>query len=69
MKIQVLPSKIQKEPNIFINDLHAYALLGLPKIQRAKDDVHFSADGYAYLAQKVAEEIAAALPKGSNKKD
>lgn len=47
---------------VVTNDLHAYALLGLPSIQKAYGDVHFTAEGYVYLGKQVAREIYAILP-------
>ncbi|BDS07240.1 hypothetical protein NT6N_22800 [Oceaniferula spumae] len=62
IKYNAIAAKIMKEHDISINDLHSFALKGLPKIQKGKGDVHFTAEGSAYLAQKVAQEISAALP-------
>ncbi len=45
------------------NDLHSYALLALPGIQKADGDVHFTDEGYVYLGEQVAQEIAAVLPE------
>ena len=52
-----------KENGIVINDLHSHALLKLPAIQIRKGDVHFTEQGYDYLAEKVALEISSALAK------
>lgn len=46
-----------KKHGIPINDLHAHALRKLPGIMKAPGDVHYTPEGYAYLAEKVAEEI------------
>ncbi|WP_342803688.1 SGNH/GDSL hydrolase family protein [Pontiella sulfatireligans] len=46
---------------IRINDLHSHALLKLPEVQKKKGDVHFTNEGYIYLAGKVAQEIAAVI--------
>jgi len=57
-----IAAKIMKKPGIVINDLHSHALLKLPEIQKKKGDVHFTQQGYAYLAEKVAHEIQLTLP-------
>lgn len=51
---------VMEKAAIPINDLHSHALARLPEIQRPAD-VHFSAPGSAYLAEKVAAEIEKAL--------
>jgi len=38
-------------------------LLKIPAIQKAKGDVHFTKEGYDYLALKVAQSIRSQLPK------
>ncbi|SMP78306.1 hypothetical protein SAMN06265222_12541 [Neorhodopirellula lusitana] len=62
VKYNSIAESIMEENEIQINDLHSYALKGLPEIQARKGDVHFTSKGYAYLAEQVAREIAAALP-------
>lgn len=56
-----IANEIMQQNGITINALHAHALEGLPEIQKAKGDVHFTAKGYTYLADQVAEVISAAL--------
>lgn len=56
-----IAATIMKKDGIRINDLYAHAILGLPKIQKGEGDVHFTAEGSAYLAEKVAQEILSAL--------
>ena len=51
--------EIMQENGIAINDLHAHALRKLPTIALKEGDVHFTAEGSAYLAEKVAESISA----------
>ncbi len=63
IKYNKIAGEIMKENNIAINNLHAHALLALPKIQIKKGDVHFTKNGYNHLAEKVAEEILKALKK------
>ena len=63
IKYNEIAGKIMKEHGIVINDLHSHALLKLPEIQKKKGDVHFTSQGYAYLAEKVAHEIELALPE------
>ena len=52
-----------KTSGIKINDLHAHALKKLPGIASGPGNVHYSSAGSAYLAEQVAEEISAELPK------
>jgi hypothetical protein len=56
-----IAAEIMKKNGIRIDDLYAYALTGLPEIQNGKGNVHFTAEGSAFLAAKVAEEISAVL--------
>lgn len=60
-------AKIMQANEIAINDLHAHALQQLPGIAVKPGDVHFTKKGYKHLAQKVAQEIAATLPKPTSK--
>ncbi|MCM8537337.1 MAG: SGNH/GDSL hydrolase family protein [Lentisphaeraceae bacterium] len=55
--------KIMTANDVKINQLHAHALLKLNEIQKAKGDVHYTLDGYKYLAQKVAQEIEQLIAK------
>jgi hypothetical protein len=54
--------KVMKENNIAVDDLYAFALPQLDKIQN-KADVHFSANGSKELAKQVVSTIEAALKK------
>jgi hypothetical protein len=54
--------KIMRKNHIVINDLFTHAQKKLPNISKKKGDVHFSKEGYAYLAKKVAAEITKQLP-------
>jgi hypothetical protein len=51
-----------KENQIATDDLYAFALPQLDKIQRPAN-VHYTADGYKELAKAVVESIEKALPK------
>lgn len=53
--------EIMRANDISINDLHSHALKKFPEIQIRKGDVHFTKEGYAYLAEKVVQEIQASL--------
>ncbi len=53
--------EIMTANGVVINDLHAHALLKHSDIQKKKGDVHYTPDGSAYLAEKVAAAISAAL--------
>ena len=61
IKYNLMASELMKKQGVAINDLHSYALLGLPGIQKKKGDVHFTAQGYAYLAEQVSQEIVLLL--------
>lgn len=63
LKYNKVAAEIMKKNEITINDLHAHALLKQADIQNKKGDVHYSKEGYAYLAQKVAHEIEVSLTK------
>ena len=63
LKYNQIAEEIMTANGVLINDLHSHALLKLPAIQLRKGDVHFTDEGYAYLGEKVAFEIAAALSK------
>ena len=54
-------ARVMKEFSVPVNDLNAYVAPVVAKLQRAHD-VHFGTEGSEFLARKVAEEIAAALP-------
>ncbi|GAA4444690.1 hypothetical protein GCM10023156_03340 [Novipirellula rosea] len=69
IKYNLIAESIMKKNGIRINDLHAHALQGLPEIQKQKGDVHFTSQGYAYLAARVALEIASALSAESSERE
>jgi lysophospholipase L1-like esterase len=49
--------KIMQRNNIKVNDLYCHALLKIPDIQTAPNNVHYTSEGYAYLAKQVADGI------------
>lgn len=51
---------VMKENGVMIDDLNSYMLPQLDKYQR-KGDVHFSQDGYQFLAKKVSDSLLKAL--------
>ncbi len=61
LKYNRIAEKIMLENGVRINDLHSHALLRYSEIQRQKGDVHYTTEGSAYLAEKVAHEISSAL--------
>lgn len=56
-KYNLIASDIMLANKVEINKLHSYALENIKNIQKGRGDVHFTKEGYRYLAQKVAEEI------------
>jgi hypothetical protein len=56
-----------KEHGVTINDLYAHAFPKLSQIQLPNGNVHFTAEGSNYLAEKVAASILKALGKSSKK--
>ena len=54
-------ARVMTSAGIKVNDLHAFCVPNLGEWQRPKD-VHFKPPGSAKLAEKVAGEIASALP-------
>lgn len=56
-----IAKKIMEDNGIDINDLNARVMPELDKLQKPKD-VHFTEEGSAFLAKRVAAEIEAALP-------
>lgn len=60
----VIAKKIMEANGVHINDLNAYISPQLDKMQKPKD-VHYTDEGSAFLAKKVAAEIEAVLPKPS----
>jgi acetyl esterase len=59
--------KIMKENGVMINDLHARAMKKLNQIQQPNGNVHFTAEGSEYLAEKVAARIQKAIRKSRQK--
>jgi acyl-CoA thioesterase-1 len=53
--------RVMDESHVAIDDLNAAVTPHLAEMQNPKD-VHYKPEGYAFLAGKVAESIAAALP-------
>ncbi len=56
-------ARVMKDAGVPTNDLHAHAQSKIKEIQLPAGNVHYTQDGYKYLAEKVAAEIEAALPK------
>jgi lysophospholipase L1-like esterase len=54
-------NRVMQENDVAINDLHAHILPRMPEFQTKPDNVHFTPDGYRYLAEKVADSIRDAL--------
>jgi acyl-CoA thioesterase-1 len=59
-----IAKKIMEANGVRINDLNAYITPQLGKLQKPRD-VHYTDEGSAFLAKKVAAEIEAVLPKPS----
>lgn len=57
-----IAEKVMKENGVAINDLNAWITPKLAEMQKPQD-VHYDDAGSDYLAQKVAQEIRAALGK------
>ena len=57
-----IATKVMTESGVQVNDLHTYMLPRFAEFQIA-NDLHYQPAGYEFLAQSVAEVIAAALPK------
>lgn len=58
-----IAEQVMLKNDVLINDLHAHALLKYAEIQKQIGDVHYTPEGSAYLAEKVAQAIEAALLK------
>ena len=56
-----IAEEIMETNGVLINDLHAHALLKYSEIQKQAGDVHYTEEGSAYLAEKVAQAISSAL--------
>lgn len=61
LKYNAITAEIIKDHEVITNDLHSHALKRLPQIALKPGDVHFTEEGSAYLAEKVAEEILKVL--------
>ena len=61
LKYNAVAARIMAENKIPINDLHAHMTKRLKDFEK-KGDVHYSAEGSKYLAEKVASSVLAALP-------
>ncbi len=62
VKYNEAAARVMKEAGIPTDDLNAHAAAKLKDVQLPAN-VHYSDAGYKYLAEKVAKEIAAALPR------
>lgn len=62
VKYNEAAARVMKEAGIPTDDLHAHAAAKLKDVQLPAN-VHYSEAGYKYLAEKVAQEIAAALTR------
>ncbi|MFA6563936.1 MAG: SGNH/GDSL hydrolase family protein [Verrucomicrobiia bacterium] len=60
----VIAKRIMEANGVRINDLNTYITPKLAKLQKPKD-LHYTDEGSAFLAKKVAAEIEAALQKTS----
>ena len=61
VKYNQIAAQIMAAHHITVDDLHTHARLRLPEIQKAIGDVHFTPEGYAYLANQVSLSISEQL--------
>ncbi len=61
VKYNQVAARVMRENDIPINDLYARAFPQLAEYQLPNGDVHFTREGYRFLAQQVAEQITKAL--------
>ena len=61
-----IAAKVMTENGIAINDLHTYMLPNAKKYWQAPGNVHYTEQGSAYLAAKVAAMIESALEPATN---
>jgi acyl-CoA thioesterase-1 len=61
LKYNAVAARVMQAAGVPTNDLHAHAAKRIQEIQLPAGNVHYTPEGYAYLAQKVAAEIANAL--------
>jgi lysophospholipase L1-like esterase len=59
-----IATRVMNENGVIINDLHSYMLPRFDELHNP-NDLHYKPEGYDFLAKRVAEVIAAALPKTS----
>jgi acyl-CoA thioesterase-1 len=63
LKYNEAAARVMKDAGVPTNDLYSHAKAKITEIQLPGGNVHFQVEGYKYLAQRVAAEIEAALPK------
>ena len=63
VKYNAIAENIMKENAIHINDLYSHCVKKTPGIYGKPGDVHFTKEGYAYLAEQVTHEIVQVLEK------
>ncbi|HEY6170568.1 MAG TPA: SGNH/GDSL hydrolase family protein [Verrucomicrobiae bacterium] len=63
MKYNEAAARVMTEAGVPTNDLHSHAKAKLKEFQLPDGNVHFTGDGYKYLAEKVAAAIEAQLSK------
>jgi acyl-CoA thioesterase-1 len=63
LKYNAVAARVMQAAGIPTNDLHAHAAARIREIQLPNGNVHFTPDGYQYLAREVAAAIEAALAK------
>jgi lysophospholipase L1-like esterase len=61
LRYNAVARKVMEANGIAINPLHGHALKRLPGIASKPGDVHFTREGYDYLAEQVARVIGEAL--------
>ncbi|MBN2376858.1 MAG: alpha/beta hydrolase fold domain-containing protein [Sedimentisphaerales bacterium] len=61
IKYNAVAAKVMQQNHIAINDLHAYITAAGQKYYIQPGNVHFTKEGYRYLAEKVATIIEASL--------
>lgn len=61
IKYNQIAQVIIEKHGVSTNDLHSYALKKFPEVSKGRGDVHFTPEGYRYLAEKVSEEISLKL--------
>ena len=62
VKYNAAAAGVMQAAGVATNDLYGHAQLKLKEIQR-RADVHYTPEGYRYLAEKVAAAIKAQLPR------